>query len=145
MLIGFVVRPRKRHVQAEMAFQTHGGKRKGAGRPRKGPKGGKPNAPHDKRPAHDARHPVHVTLRIVADITSLRRRDTYHALREATLTAAQREDFRIVHMSIQRDHIYLTPALAAAAGSIFFKVSAICRRMAASLSRKSSSSPAAIG
>jgi putative transposase len=46
-------------------------------------------------------------LRIVADIANLRRRHTYHALREATLTAAKREDFRIVHMSIQHNHVHL--------------------------------------
>jgi REP element-mobilizing transposase RayT len=63
--------------------------------------------PHERRPAHDPRHPVHVTLRIVASMTNLRRRHTFHALREATLTAAKREDFRIVHMSIQRNHVHL--------------------------------------
>src|SRR5215218_6812244 len=92
-----VAKPRKRHVQAELPLRTHGGKRVGAGRPPKGPKSSKPNQRHDKRPAHNARHPVHITLRIAADIASLRRRHTYHALREATLTAAKREDFRIVH------------------------------------------------
>src|SRR5215212_6912796 len=97
-------RPRKQHTQTAMAFRTHGGKRKGAGRP---PKGKKSSERHEKRPAHDPLHPAHVTLRIVADMTSLRRRHTYHALREATLTAARRDDFRIVHMSIQHDHVHL--------------------------------------
>src|SRR5215210_2064048 len=95
---------RKQHTQTAMAFRTHGGKRKGAGRP---PKGKKSSERHDKRPAHDPHHPAHVTLRIVADMTNLRRRHTYHALREATLTAARRDDFRIVHMSIQHNHIHL--------------------------------------
>ena len=37
----------------------------------------------------------------------MRRRDIYLALREATLVTAKRDDFRIVHMSIQRDHLHL--------------------------------------
>jgi REP element-mobilizing transposase RayT len=51
--------------------------------------------------------PVHVTIRIVGNVESLRRRDTYLALREVTIVTATRADFRIVHMSIQRDHIHL--------------------------------------
>jgi REP element-mobilizing transposase RayT len=50
---------------------------------------------------------VHVTIRIVGNVGSLRCRDLYLALREATLVTARREDFRIVHMSIQRDHVHL--------------------------------------
>ena len=53
--------PRKQHTQTVMAFRTHGGKRQGAGRP---PKGRKSSERHGKRPAHDAHHPVHVTLKI---------------------------------------------------------------------------------
>jgi REP element-mobilizing transposase RayT len=50
---------------------------------------------------------VHVTLRAVAAVGSLRRRVTYHAIREATLTTARREGFRIVHLSVQRTHVHL--------------------------------------
>jgi len=90
--------------QIEMSFRTHGGKRPGAGRKPKGPRGG---ARHQARPAHDARYPVHVTTRVVGSAAGLRRKDTYLALREATIVTARREDFRIVHMSIQRDHIHM--------------------------------------
>jgi hypothetical protein len=31
----------------------------------------------------------------------------YRAIREATLTTARREDFRIVHLSIQHNHVHL--------------------------------------
>src|SRR4051812_5465846 len=84
--------------------KPRGGKRRGAGRPSKGPRAG---SPHKKRPALHARHPVHVTLRAVAAVGSLRRRRAYHAIREATITTARREDFRIVHVSIQRTHVHL--------------------------------------
>ena len=92
--------------QVEMAFRTHGGKRPGAGRK---PKGARAGARHVARPEHDPRHPVHVTTRIVgsASAAGLRRKDTYLAIREATLVTARREDFRIVHMSIQRDHLHM--------------------------------------
>src|SRR3954470_17790832 len=84
--------------------KTRGGKRRGAGRPSKGPRAG---SPHKKRPALHARHPVHVTRRAVAAVGSLPRRRAYHAIREATITTARREDFRIVHVSIQRTHVHL--------------------------------------
>jgi len=93
-----------RRDQIEMVFRTHGGKRPNAGRK---PKGNRARAPHNKRPEHDPRHPVHVTIRVVGNVDGLRRRDIYLALREATLVTARREDFRIVHMSIQRDHVHL--------------------------------------
>jgi REP element-mobilizing transposase RayT len=88
----------------EMVLRTHGGRRDGAGRPRKGERS---SEPHKKRPEHVARHPVHVTVRVVADVRSLRRRDVYAQLREATIVTARREDFRIVHMSIQANHLHL--------------------------------------
>jgi REP element-mobilizing transposase RayT len=87
-----------------MIFRTHGGKRRGAGRK---PKGQRPGHPHTARPEHDPRHPVHVTMRVVGSASGLRRRDIYFALREATIVTAKREDFRIVHLSIQRSHIHL--------------------------------------
>ena len=75
-----------------------------AGRKPKGPRAG---SPHKTRPELRARHPVHVVLRVVPAVGNLRRRATYKAVREATLTTARREDFRIVHLSIQRNHLHL--------------------------------------
>jgi REP element-mobilizing transposase RayT len=95
---------RARRGQVELVFRTHGGRRPGAGRK---PKGKHPRARHAARPEHDPRHPVHVTIRVVGSASGLRRRDTYFALREATIVTARREDFRLIHMSIQRDHIHM--------------------------------------
>jgi REP element-mobilizing transposase RayT len=95
---------RVKRGQVEMVFRTHGGKRRGAGRK---PKGKRQGVPHVARPEHDPRHPVHVTIRVVGNVEGLRCRDMYLALREATIVTARREGFRIVHMSIQRDHIHL--------------------------------------
>ena len=87
-----------------MLFKSCGGKRRGAGRP---PKGNRAGSPHKAREFLHERYPVHVTLRVVPAVGALRKRKAYRAVREATLTAARREDFRIVHLSIQRTHIHL--------------------------------------
>jgi len=99
-----MAKERTRRGQVEMVFRTHGGKRPGAGRK---PKGACAGASHAARPTHNPRHPVHVTIRIVSSAAGLRCKDMYLAVREATIASARREDFRIVHMSIQRDHIHL--------------------------------------
>src|SRR5262245_52249106 len=85
-------------------FRKRGGKRRGAGRP---PKGTRTGSPHKARPVLNPRYPVHVTLRAIAAVGNLRRRNVYQATREATLTTARREDFRIVHLSIQHNHVHL--------------------------------------
>ena len=95
---------RMKRGQVEMELRTHGGRRRGAGCK---PKGQRPGAPHQRRPEHNPRHPVHVTIRVIGNVGGMRRRDIYLALREATIVTAKREDFRIVHISIQRDHIHL--------------------------------------
>src|SRR5690349_4483335 len=85
-------------------FPKRGGKRRGSGRPPKGPRAG---SPHKTRPFLHSRNPVHVTLRAIGAVGNLRRRCVYRAVREATLTTARREDFRICHLSIQHNHIHL--------------------------------------
>jgi putative transposase len=101
-----VSRPGKRRPTPEqlVLFKPRGGKRRGAGRK---PKGRRTGSPHKPRPELNARHPVHVVLRVIGAVGNLRRRFTYRAIREATLTTARREDFRIVHLSIQRTHVHL--------------------------------------
>lgn len=69
--------------------------------------GGRAGAPHKARPDFPARYPVHVVLRAASEVGNLRRRCVYRAIRAATLTAARREDFRIIHLSIQRTHIHV--------------------------------------
>ena len=63
--------------------------------------------PHKRRPVLSSRYPVHVVLRVVGAVGSLRRRLAYHAVRAATIVAVQRQDFRICHLSLQRTHIHL--------------------------------------
>ena len=108
MKVGKKTSTRARRSRAEpeqlVLFKPHGGKRRNAGRKAKRWRVG---PPHTTRPVLNARHPVHVTLRAIAAVGSLRRRVTYQAIREATLTTARRENFRIVQLSIQRTHIHL--------------------------------------
>ena len=90
--------------QQTFEFKTWGGKRKGAGRP---PKRDRSSEPHKVRLRFSEPTPVHVTLRVVAPISTLRRPDAYHAVRWSLYAVIGREDFRIVHLSIERDHLHL--------------------------------------
>ena len=90
---------------------THGGKRAGAGRPlkdssRKRPPG-KKYVPHDTRAEVNRRHPQHVTLTVLGDISHLRSMDMYAAVKRSLRVAANHDDFRIVHFSVQGNHIHL--------------------------------------
>jgi REP element-mobilizing transposase RayT len=102
-----------------------GGKRRGAGRK---PNGLRAITTRRKRLELSGREPVHVTLRVARAVGNLRRRDAYRAIREATLTTARRENFRIVHLSIQRTHLHLIVEVddkrALAAGMQGFQISA---------------------
>jgi len=92
----------RRHVQQELF--RRGGKRRGAGRK---PTGTRAREGHDARPEFKPYHPLHVVMRVVPAVGSLRRRRLYKALRDATITAALREWYRIVHISLQRDHVHM--------------------------------------
>jgi REP element-mobilizing transposase RayT len=63
--------------------------------------------PHRARPVHRAAEPVHVTLR--ARLAPLRSQFLFPTVRLALVRAARRdpEHFRVVHFSIQRDHVHL--------------------------------------
>jgi REP element-mobilizing transposase RayT len=79
-----------------------GGARTGAGR-KPGPR---PWVPRVPRPAHAARFPLHVTLRAARGVPSLRGSRPFAALL-AALRAASRARFRVVHFSVQDDHVHL--------------------------------------
>jgi putative transposase len=67
-------------------------------------------------------------MRVVPVVGSLRRRVMYKAMRDASITAALRERFRIVHISIQRTHVHMLAEaddqLALARGMQGFQISA---------------------
>ena len=96
-------RARKRHVQQQLKL-GRGGKRPGAGRPAKGPRS---SERHKTREVLKKSEPVHVVIRAIDAIGTLRLRRTYHAIRKALVTTFTRENFRIVHVSIQDSHVHL--------------------------------------
>ena len=90
--------------QASFRFRTRGGKRKGVGR--------KPNGPrarlrHARRPALKERFPVHVTWRMREGVWNLRSRRCFKALETAFWGGANRFGFRLVHYSVQGNHVHL--------------------------------------
>ena len=89
--------------------QKRGGRRKNAGRKPVHflPSGKRLHRRVRKRPSVSSRTPVHVVLRVTEAVGRLRRRHSYHAIRLAILTAAVLGLIRVVHVSIQRDHIHL--------------------------------------
>ncbi len=89
--------------QLELSVRTWGGRRAGAGRK---PAPGRRNAPHRRRVPHDRHCPAHVTLRAISTVPSLRLERLFASTRSA-LAAATTESFRVVHFSVQHDHLHL--------------------------------------
>ncbi len=81
----------------------HGGPRRGAGRPR----GARPRVMHRPRERIVARVPVHVTIRLRRGIPTLRQPRFVRRFRSSLAEACVRHGFRVVHYSIQRDHLHL--------------------------------------
>jgi REP element-mobilizing transposase RayT len=61
---------------------------------------------HDPRPRHESRCPVQVTLRAIARPPSLRSNAVFPAVRRS-LARSSRAGFRVVHYSVQQDHVHL--------------------------------------
>ena len=96
--------PRRRKVQLELGdIVRWGGKRAGAGRRRVA---ARPSPPHRPRAPHRARWPVHVTLRAREALPSLRAGKVFAFVRRS-LAASHKAAFRVVHFSVQRDHVHL--------------------------------------
>jgi len=100
------VRRRSRSIPGQLSLPRTsgwGGARKGAGR-KPGPH---PRTPHRARATHYFGHPVHVTLR--AGLGSLRSQLLFPTVRIAISRATRHapERFRIVHFSVQSNHLHL--------------------------------------
>jgi REP element-mobilizing transposase RayT len=92
--------PRARQLSLALPH-THGGRRRGAGRPnRSGLQA------HRKRPTLNPRHPLHVTLRLEAGLPSLRKKEVFRALCHAVKLARQ-QGLRIAHFAILSNHVHL--------------------------------------
>ena len=93
----------KRTGQTEIKFRTWGGKRKGAGRKRRSRR----KVAHRRREDFAKEHPSHITLRFIDGLPSMRRAKTFKAIRAAMFVAMKHQGFRIVHLSIQGNHIHM--------------------------------------
>ena len=94
---------RGRCVQDELPFPLGwGGARKGAGRK----KSENPGVSHLRRDDFHERHPVHVTMKLLPGLPSLRIRENSLVVLER-LKAAQKKNCRIVHFSVQGNHLHL--------------------------------------
>jgi REP element-mobilizing transposase RayT len=87
----------------DLSIRTWGGKREGAGRKKSGTR----DPAHRSRPEHVGRYPLHMVLRVRKEVGRLRRRHVYAGARRALRTIASRIAFRVVHMSIQHNHLHL--------------------------------------
>ena len=96
-------RPPRRWKQLGLQSQgTHGGWRDGAGRPR-----GRTTVARVARPELSRHHPLHVTLRVRDDAPALRRSRAWATLRAAFRRGKDRFGFRLIHFSVQTNHIHL--------------------------------------
>ncbi len=90
-------------LDLDLRPKTHGGARAGAGRKKTGRC---LDAPHRARPDVSRHHPLHVVLRTRNDVPRLRRGPTYRAIDRALRHTLGEHAFRVVHTSIQRNHLH---------------------------------------
>jgi REP element-mobilizing transposase RayT len=89
--------------QLELDRVRHGGRRPGAGR-KPGPN---PRIRHRSRVSFKHRLPCHVTLKVREGIPSLRTVQLVRELECSFAESCERNDFRLVHYSIQGNHAHL--------------------------------------
>ena len=82
----------------------HGGARKGAGRKASGRRVG---VPHRARARHQARHPVHVTMRARDGLPSFRGDQLLRKAIQGAIGLSEKPSFRVVHFSVQSNHLHL--------------------------------------
>ncbi len=88
-------------AQIALRFRTWGGARQGAGRPRSSQR-----VSHLTRERVTRHVPLHVTLRLVRGLPSLRGKAAFRVVREA-LAAQRRGGVHVIHYSIQSNHLHL--------------------------------------
>ena len=122
---GIHAMPRRPRQLVLARTSTWGGARRGAGR--KLPMDRRPVVQHRRRSEHRAAFPVHVTLRTRASIPSLRLQRTFAIVQDA-IARASTSRFRILHFSVQNDHMHLiveaedTNALSSGIGALKIRI-----------------------
>lgn len=96
------LRPRQLRLELESPSRW-GGARPGAGR--------KPESsrrdPHRRRTPLASRHPCHVTFKVENDVPPLRTARLVAELERSWRKACERSRFRLVHYSVQNDHVHM--------------------------------------
>jgi putative transposase len=94
--------------QRAFKFPMWGGRRKGAGRPRKdGVVGARPGVAHVTREVLAERFPVHVTWRMDKQVWNLRARRCFGVMQRAMYAGALKGGFRLVHYAVMGNHVHL--------------------------------------
>ncbi len=104
MVVRRTRRKRRARVGEQMSFRLVG--RGGPGR-KQGRKKRSRGVSHARRAFIDRRHPVHVSTRVLPGLPSLRGRVLWETVRRALALCCKRPGFRIVHFSVQGQHIHL--------------------------------------
>ena len=94
--------PSKRQLPLDLG--SWGGVRAGAGRR---PNSRSSGVSHLRRPAQSRQHPLHVTLRVRRGLSSFRAHALFRVIQRALSRGQERFGFRLVHFSVQRDHLHL--------------------------------------
>lgn len=133
-----------RQLALDLEWHTHGGVRAGAGRPPI-PERKRRHVMHRTRPVHRKDHPVHVTLRAMKRLPSLRKQVLAGIINRCLL--AQRKKlalegkthFQLVDFSVQTDHLHLiveSPDKRGLARGMMGLAIRIARRLNKALGRK---------
>ena len=95
-----------KHARFQLALPF---RKRGGARPRSGPKpkDGKAGMPHRSRPAHAARNPVHVSLKVGPQLPNLRGPACFAVVAKALRAGRERPGFQLVHWSVQSNHLHL--------------------------------------
>lgn len=96
-----MISPEIMPTQSDLPFREHGGRRKGAGRPR-----GR-RVSHARRPRFARVTPVHVTLRMLDHVWNLRSRRSFCRIRQSFENSRPRRGLRIIEFSVQGNHVHV--------------------------------------
>ncbi len=121
----------KRETQLRFPQLLRRKKKHAGGRP---PKGDRAGVPHLRREELSRHHAVHITLGLRQGVGYLRRQRVVSALEEAFRAAKLRFGMRVVHYSIQGNHLHLLVE-AEDKGSLARGMQGLAIRMAKALNR----------
>jgi REP element-mobilizing transposase RayT len=90
--------------QLLLALPQCGGKRRGAGRKPKGPRG---QVSHKARPRFERPSAVHVTLRVATHVWNLRSRRCFKLIEVSLQNARERFGLRVIEFTVLGNHLHL--------------------------------------